>query len=71
MAHCRGCHRFKWHDPPPGFDPLGWHRQRFPGYLEKVDLVLLSIPKQKIPLDRAGILFWLQKELERINRGGE
>ena len=65
MTHCGGCHEFKWHQPPPGFDPFAWHRERFPGYLELVDsLLLFKGPKPK--LDRAELLGHLQRELERV-----
>jgi len=68
MCHCAGCHKFKWHEPPPGFDPLAWHRGKFPGYLEHVDsLLLFRGPKPK--LDRRLTLLWLQSELKRL-RGG-
>lgn len=64
MTHCSGCHKFKWHEPPPGFDPLAWHRERFPGFLEVVDAALLFRgPKKK--LDRTALLLWLKQELGR------
>ena len=61
---CAGCHRFKWHDPPPGFDPLGWWRDLHPGWLDEIDALLLyRAGKPKPKLDRYAILATLEAQL--------
>ena len=64
---CGGCHRFKWHNPPVGFDPMEWFRQRFPGRLEEIQA--LSDRRRKSKWDRNLHLLWLQQELKRLKAG--
>ena len=51
---CAGCHKFKWHDSPAGFDPLAWFREKWPGRLEEID-AKLKRPSVK-NMDREAVL---------------
>jgi hypothetical protein len=63
---CAGCHKFKWHEPPPGFDPKSWFRSRFPGRMEEIDAFYFANKGKKI--DRRMTLIWLQQELKRYQK---
>jgi 5-methylcytosine-specific restriction endonuclease McrA len=63
---CAGCHKFKWHTPPPGFDPLAWLETIFPGRLAAVDALYFANRGKRI--DRKLTLLWLQQELKRYQR---
>ena len=63
---CGGCHQFKWHTPPAGFDPLAWFRERFPGRLERIDMRLQQNARARRPLDRGLIKVALEQALRRV-----
>jgi hypothetical protein len=63
-ALCGGCHKFKWHDPPPGFDPLAWFKQKYPGRLEEIDRIYFE--RKGTKLDREATLHSLRAELARL-----
>jgi len=66
MTLCAGCHAYKWHAPPPGFDPLEWFRGLFPGRLEAIDARLQANIRSRRTLDRGLIPVSLEQELKRL-----
>lgn len=70
MALCPGCHKFKWHDMPAGFDPLAWFEATRPGVLARIDAVLAEFKVTRRKPDRTQVAAELEPLLALLPARG-